>query len=361
MASSGPPDKLIPMPTGSLDDMSARMKGLKSEARDADKEIAKAAKKGQDVSADMIKRSASIHKELEQQKQRIEEAKRAEKSFKLASREGNGPNSIFADLHSGYQEAHGYLHTAMHVYRGAKHIINAFSKPEQNEEKDAFDRVGSFARGAGDVLTPFLGPEAHFAGEIIGGGVDAIGGVSKARTQRWGRAAPNYFARSFGEDTKDEKRSKTEGYGGANYQLHKSGLGGSETGSQLRDRITSDVYKDKFGTMGSLSGTAAGTSVGLLNPDVPLTPEIEAEIDKKVQEAISKAEQLKSAGNKALELGNFQAARQDFKEANSLVKGSVPAWYDPAAMWNEANARHNMILSQARERMGVRTVPGRED
>lgn len=320
MAASGPPAKTLPMPTGSIEDMAQRMKDLTKEAKDADKAMARAGKKGQEVSKEMIDRAKNALGLVTQQETYLKTRERETRQRMERLKQERESRGGIGEAVGGYAEK---FNEARHMFHGAHQIAESLN------ENNVVSGIGDVASG----LSHFLPGPAGIAAKVAGHILKQVGSLIDAKDAR----------------TKGSKETREF--------VAKSGIGGdSGMAGRLRKQIADKEYGATFGFGGN-----SGSGRLQLNSSIALSPEIEAKIDAKVKETVDKALALKKSGEQKLELGDFAGAKADFKTANNLVKGSVPMWYDPAAMWQESQSRAKASASQARERMGIRTVPGRDD
>jgi cell division septum initiation protein DivIVA len=311
------PVEAVPIDFAPLTDLKGRLKDLRSQAREVDREVAKAAKSGQGISDDLLKKSASVNASVRTQERRIEELGRHNSALAANTRRGRERQGLGE-----------YLGNAASTGNRLRHIMKAFGDISEAEKEETKTGAASkLISGASD----FLPPGFQEAGKGIARILRAADDVGKAQ-----EIAKNHAST-------------------ANKYANDAGLGKVDL-ARTRDQITRQTRQQEGGLLNPLD--AFNRSQG---NTLAMSPEVEKLIDSKVKEAVNVAVAAKKAGTEALERGDFVEARKQFGAANKSVRGSAPEWWNAAGMYDELQQGIDARRWWGQRNMGLKTVPGRDD
>lgn len=305
----------IPVDFSPIGSMKAKVKDLKADIRATEKEMKALQDKGEEVTSELKQRYTEQNNKLKQYNAQANNSRARVNEFKRQQaerREGSG-------AYKGFERTVEVANEFRHAYRGLSEINRALG------EDNALRGLGEGISG----ISHFLPAPFHIAGRIIGKALE------------------------FAADVGEAREAYKKGIGTASKELSAAGIGvdSSRAGAeQFRGQIRDELLTKEGGFLKNLRPAELGGK-RLYDTLGPSDPELEAKIDAKVNEAISKIQAAKKEGYEQIGLGNFSEGSKKLKEANDLHKGAAPLWSNPAQIYAQLEAERGAKKLYAKSQM----------
>ncbi len=368
MSNSKPPGNTSPLPTGTLDAYRADLRAMAKEQKAVDREMAKSAKKGAEISKELLEKKKKIDAAIASQQGQIkridtanfrQRAQAAADSSKAARQAANGWT---------FRESRHFIRHAGHVVNAADNVITQLGKNGPLIDK-------------AEAVSEALGLASHIPGPV-GAGALAVNAALQMIITIYNRIKEErQFIREVNaqlrggrvaEDEDEIQRRK------ANPERTKftyidprlkddpahagDALGGGFDAEEFK-RLNADKLRAEKSAIANV--LAAAEPIPAIGPvlkaaSIFIRAHIEKEVESELNASLGKVKELTARAREKAELGDLFFANKDLAEIRAIDRRLMPG-IDAEALFHDAQDRRLWAQRKSIEFMGVRHIDGRDE